>query len=336
MKTHSVGFTAREKAEYLVRELETVPSSRNMLVKTHFDLISAGTELANYHGLPNTCADDGYPIFTGYSASGIVEAVGPEVKKFKPGDRVLCNKLAHHARFLAGEEHFYPIPDDVSMETAAAAFLCTFPLLGVRKLQLQMGESVMVAGLGLLGQFSAQIARINGAAPVLVCDFSPERRELALQLGADHALDPREKDFIEKVKELTDGRGPEGVVEVTGYISALQQALEYVAWQGRISLLGCTRVSDQTIDFYRYVHRRGVQLIGCHTATRPQRDSFPGQWTEEDDYRTFFKYVRTGRLQVDPVIPHRADPRDAENLFKKIGSEKIPPLGILFDWRDID
>ena len=222
------------------------------------------------------------------------------------------------------------------MRVAAFAHVASFAFLGVRKLQLQLGEAVMVAGQGLLGLLAAQIARLSGACPVLVSDFSPERRELALQLGADYALDPREPDFIKKVVELTDGRGPEGVVEVTGYIPALQQALNYIAWQGRISLLGCTRVSDQTIDYYKDVHSRGVSLIGCHTLTRPAVDSRPGQWTEFDDYRTFFKFVQAGKLQVKPIIHEVVSPRDAAAVYDRISKAKNPPVGVLFDWTDFD
>ena len=340
MKIHYISFTAKEKAELLEKEIPSEPKGSEVLVKNHFDLISAGTELANYLGLPNVggCGKDpDFPREVGYSAAGIVMAVGPDVTRFKVGDRVICTWLKHRSWFLADEKRFYPIPDDVDMETAAAAHLCSFPLLGVRRLQLQMGEAVMVAGLGLLGQFAVQLARINGAAPVLACDYSPERRALALELGADYVFDPRDKDFIKTVKELTDGRGPEGVVEVSGYLSGLQQALEYVAFHGRISLLGCTRVSDHPINFYRYVHARGISLLGAHTMVRPRFESHPnGEWTEEEDYRTFFKYVRAGRLKVAPIIPHRVSPLDPDAVYRRLGLEKNPPLGVLFDWRDVN
>ena len=333
---HTICFTAKETAEFLEQEIDARPRGNQLLVKNHFDLVSAGTELANYRGLPNTMGAEGFPVWPGYSASGVVEAVGPEVTRFKKGDRVVCTELGHRSWWLGEESHFFPVPDEAEPEEAAAAFVCAFAFLGVRKLRLQMGEAVMIAGLGLLGQFAVQIARCAGAAPVLACDFSPARRALALELGADAVLDPADPDFIERVKSLTDGRGPEGVVEVTGHLAALQQALCYVAWQGRISLLGCTRISDRPVDFYRYVHRRGITLIGSHTQTRPRWESREGEWTVPDDFRTFFRYVGSGRLRVKPIIPHMASPRDAGALYRKLALEKDPPLGILLDWRSTD
>jgi hypothetical protein len=101
--------------------------------------------------------------------------------------------------------------------------------------------------------------------------------------------------------------------------------------------LRLTRVSDQTIDFYKYVHCRGISLLGAHTKVRPTLQSYPnGEWIEHDDYRTFFKYVRGGRLQVAPIIHKKVSPRDAEEVFHQLGFQKNPPLGVLFDWRDID
>ena len=81
MTQYEVLFCAREKAELISEEREFILEKDNVLVKTEYDLISAGTELANYLGLPNTAADSGWPIHMGYSASGCVIGTGPEVKK---------------------------------------------------------------------------------------------------------------------------------------------------------------------------------------------------------------------------------------------------------------
>lgn len=331
-------FPSKEQAALQTEEFETVLSPTQVLVKADYDVLSAGTELANYHALPNTgTAKDGFPFYgIGYSVSGHVVEIGSEVKTLQVGDNVIVRWSGHRSWFIQEEKKLFKIPTGIDQRFAAFAHLASFSFLGVRKLQLQLGESAMVAGAGLLGLFALQIARLSGACPVIVSDFSPERRKLALQLGADFVLDPANPDFIKRAVELTDGRGPDGVVEVTGYIPALQQALECIAWQGRISLLGCTRISDQPIDFYKYVHSRGVTLVGAHTLTRPTMDSRPGQWTEFDDYRTFFKLLQAGKLQVEPIIHEVVSPRDATAIYDRIGNAKNPPVGILFDWTDFE
>lgn len=344
MKNKVIYFPEKEKAA--LQEVDFTPelAPNQVLARCECSAISAGTELANFHALPNTGPTGyvgmehaeltkGFPFYPGYSAVGVIEELGSDVKDYKVGQRVLLTEGGHRLYHLRPVNKIYPVADNVSPEEAAFAFISTFPCLGVRKLQLQLGESCMVAGLGILGLFAVQFARLSGAAPVLAADCSPERRELALKLGADVVFDPTEPDFIKKVLDATDGQGPNGVVEVTGRIEALQQALEYIAWEGRISLLGCTRISDKCIDFYKYVHKRGITLIGSHNHTRPAVESRPGQWTTLDDFRTFMRLIGSKRLQVSPLINRVVRPEDAETIYHELGFAKNPPVGILVDWR---
>lgn len=345
MKLSYIAFTAKEQAELVTKERDIALGSRQVLIRTQYSAVSAGTELANYHALPNT-GTTGYigmeggaklifPFQPGYSCSGYVEAVGKDVTTVKVGDNVTAKWCGHQSWHIVEEDQVIQLPKGVELIDAAFTHISSFPMLGVRKLRLELGESAMIAGLGILGMFALQFARLSGAYPVIVSDLSEERRNLALQLGADLALDPRDPDFLQKVKDATEGRGPNGVVEVTGSIAALKQALEYIAWEGRITLLGCTRVSNDTIDFYKYVHKRGISLIGCHTATRPSVDSQPGKWTEIDDYHTYFRLLAAKRVQVRPCISRLAKPEDAGAVYHELGFSKNPPLGMVFDWRNI-
>ena len=337
MDVSLVYFPEKEVATFETREENFSLHPDQLLIKTDYDLISAGTELANYHALPNTgTAGNNFPAYTGYSTSGHVVEVGSAVTGYRPGDRVVTAWGGHRSHLVRREDdRIFPVPADFDMQIAAVAHLCSFPLLAIRKLQIQLGEACLIAGQGLLGILAGQLARIAGAYPVIVSDCSPERRELALKLGANYALDPMDKEYIPQVMELTDGKGVESIVEATGNIQALQQCLECVAFNGRISLLGCTRVSDQAIDFYKYVHRKGVSLIGTHTFARPVCDRTNWGWSEIDDYRTFFKLVKSGKLHVKPVISEIALPQDAEAIFERIGMQPDPPLGILLDWTNI-
>ena len=85
----------------------------------------------------------------------------------------------------------------------------------MRKLELELGESAMVMGQGLFGIFTTQFCRLSGANPVIAVDLNEERRNLALELGADYAFDSKDKDFVEKINSVTKGKGVNGYVEVT-------------------------------------------------------------------------------------------------------------------------
>lgn len=313
------------------------PKAGQVLIENDYTVVSAGTERANLVQLPNTgTAETGFPFLPGYCGAGRVRAVGDGVASLKAGDRVIVNWGGHRSHTIKRAEATLRIDDDsIDLLDAAFAPIAAFPLLGVRKLRLEIGESVMIAGQGILGVFALQFASLSGAIPVLAADLDPDRRALALKLGATAALAPDAADFVDHVKALTGGQGPHAVVEVTGCAAALQQALEYVAWEGRISLLGCTRISDVPIDFYTYVHRRGISLIGAHTNTRAKQESSPGHWTELDDYRTYLKLVAAKRLQIQPIVAEIVSPEDAPAVYTRLAEAKHPPLGIVFDWSKI-
>jgi 2-desacetyl-2-hydroxyethyl bacteriochlorophyllide A dehydrogenase len=325
------------KGKAVLREWEVpCPKDDEVLLENDYSAVSAGTERANLMQLPNTATTNGSAWTPGYSAAGRVIAAGKDVDNLKIGDRVIVTWGGHRSHNIKKANTVLKIEDDsIDLLDASFAHIASFSFLGVRKLKIEIGESVMIAGMGILGAFAVQIAGLSGAIPVLVSDFDPVRRKLALSLGATAAFSPDEDNFVEKVKTASGGNGPDAVVEVTGSAAALQQALEYIAWEGRISLLGCTRISDVPIDFYKYVHKRGISLIGAHTFTRAKQESAPGRWTEHDDYRTFLKLVAAGKLQVRPLISEIASPEDAPMIYSRLAEMKNPPLGIVFDWKKI-
>ena len=258
------------------------PGAGQVLLENDYTVISAGTERANLMNLPNTSGS--FPYYPGYCGVGRVIALGDGVEGVRVGDRALVNFTGHRSHALQSAADLTLVGDD-RVESLDAAFvaIAAMGLQGVRKVRLELGESAMVIGLGLLGMFASQLARIDGAIPVIVSDLDPKRRDLALRLGADHASSPEEENISEKVKELTGGKGADAIVEVTGIAAALQQALTCVARKGRISLLGCTRIPDANIGFYRYVHLTGVSLIGAHTFVRHRLRVFAGVLDREDD-----------------------------------------------------
>lgn len=305
-----------------------------VLLESDYSAVSAGTERAWLLGMPNT--GQRFPYHPGYSAAGRVIAAGAEVENLKIGDRTVITWGGHRSHTVRKAETVLKIEDDsIDLLDASFAHIASFAFLGVRKLRLELGESAMIAGQGILGVFALQVARLSGAVPLFAADLDPKRRGLALKLGADRAFSPADPDFVPQILDATGGRGVNAVIEVTGVAAALQQALEYAAWMGRISLLGCTRVSDVPIDFYRYVHRRGVSLIGAHTMTRPECESRPGAWTEHDDYRTFLRLVAAGRMQVRPLVSEVVSPEDAHEVYRCLAETENPPLGIVFDWRKL-
>ncbi len=338
MKGNYIVFEAVGKAVFKEFDIPQ-PMAGEVLVENDYTVISAGTERANLMQLPHTATSDGSTWIPGYSGSGRVIATGENVTGLKIGDRVIVPWGGHCSHTVKKEGAVLKIEDgSIDMLDAAFAHIASFPLLAVRRLKIKLGESLAIAGMGILGAFVLQIANLSGAVPIIVSDFDPSRRKLARELGAAYTFSPDEKGFIEKVKTVAGGDGPNTVVEVTGASVALQQALKYIAWKGRVALLGCTRVSDVPIDFYKHVHRPGISLIGAHTFARVNKepvdftDNMEYLKAEQKDYRTFLKLVLAGKLQIRPLISEIVSPVKATDVYNRLAENSKPPLGIVFDW----
>lgn len=333
MLTKSIVFTAPKTAEVLAEEVKPLQAD-SVMVRMEYTVLSGGTERANIMAMPNAGGSK-FPKQLGYCGVGHVIEVGQQVKTVAVGDRVLVYHGKHTEINVVPEIKVTKVTQ-AGLDSVEAAFviIAAMGLGGVRRLQLEVGESGMVMGLGLLGMFSVQFMRLSGAYPVIAADLNPARRALALELGADYALDPAEEDFAAQVKALTGGKGVNGIVEVTGNSKALMQALGCVARQGRISLLGCTRISDCPIDFYRQVHFPGIKLIGAHNSVRPLHESRPHEWTHQDDCKAILALLNADRIQVKPIISRVVKPQDAPEIYTQLCDDPAFPMGTVFDWRN--
>jgi len=330
METKTITFTAPKTAELLTDETKPVTAD-HVMVKMEYTVISGGTERACIMASPNT--PQRFPIHLGYCGVGRVVEVGGEVRSVRPGDRVLVYHGRHSAYNVVSEGKVTKVEnDEIDSLEAAFVVIATMGLGGVRKLEVELGESAMVMGLGLLGMFAVQFLRLNGAYPVIAVDMNEERRALALKLGADFAFDPTDADFAEKVKSVTRGRGVNACVEVTGVSAAMKQALECASSLGRISLLGCTRVSDCAIDYYTQVHKPGVKLIGAHNFVRPKVESYPHHWTHQDDCRAILDLIAAGRMDVKSMVSRVVEPEQAPEIYTQLCQDKNFPLGTVFRW----
>lgn len=338
MNTKQIIFTKPYTAELL--DVECFPPRENeVTVLLEYSAISSGTEKANYIGLRNgiNVAEDEEPVFprtVGYSAAGIVTETGSAVNDIKIGDRVVVYWGKHKKHITINRKNVIKIPDEVSTQEASMALISTFPLAAIRKTKIEIGESAMVMGLGILGVFAVQELKTAGAYPIIAVDPVQERRAFALKLGADYAFDPTDASFAQNVQKISGG-GVNVCIEVTGLGIGLIQALDCMKAMGRVALLGCTRSSKFEIDYYGKVHGRGITLIGAHTMARPKVESSAGLWTDEDDLKTVLNLMKGKRLNFKDMICEIHSPADAPTVFTRLANEKNFPIGVLFDWNKI-
>lgn len=328
MKTKAIEFVSKNNAVFTEKEVGKLKDT-DVIVNLSYTTISNGTEKFALTG-------NYFPVRVGYSASGIVEWVGKDVTSVKVGDRVVACSGTHTKHLIRDEKQVIKVPDNVSLDAASISIIANFPLAGVRKLRAQIGESGLVVGLGILGIFAVQYMKMSGIYPLIASDPNPKRRELALKCGADFALDPTADDYIDKICHITENNMINAAVEVTGTGAGINKTLDCMAKFGRVSLLGCTRNCDFTVDYYKKIHLPGIELIGAHSGARPQTENFANYWTEREDIKTVLKLASAGRLRLGELINEVHSPVSANSVFKRLATDKDFPLCVQFDWTDIE
>jgi threonine dehydrogenase-like Zn-dependent dehydrogenase len=336
MNNKQIVFTSPGVAELLPTEMP-IPGENEVLVQIMVSTISSGTERANVSGEVNISvhyqrSTAVFPRYGGYSSAGIVREIGCNVSSVKPGDRVAIS-WSRHAYYVCVEEtNVHLIESDaVSFEAAALGLIGAFPLAALRKCRLEIGESIVIMGLGVLGLIGVQLARAAGAYPVVAVDPIASKRERAMQIGADTALAPFSEDFALRIKEVTYG-GAKTALEVTGNGQALNTLLDGMCPMGRVALLGCTRNSNFTVDYYHKVHGPGISLIGAHTLARPQFESSPSLWTHHDDILALLRLEAGKRIQLALLVEETHKPEEAPEIYRRLVEGSAFPV-VQFDWR---
>lgn len=317
----------------LIDEALPEPKDGEVQIKLAVSSISSGTERANLTGEVNVNSKKyqtvaKFPRSGGYSSAGVVVKDSGE---FKKGDRVALCWSKHNEYINMPISNVYKLPDSISFENAALFNIATFPLAAVRKCRPQLGEAGIVMGLGVLGMIAVDLLKLAGCVPVIAVDPDAKKRDIALSRGADYAFDPYSDSFVDDVKRVTDG-GVNVAIEVTGVGIALNQVLDCMAPFGRVALLGCTRNSDFTVDYYHKVHGPGITLIGAHTDARPKHDSSEGWWTQADDIKTLIKLTEYKRLDLASLVESTHSPTDAPEVYTRLAVDRSFPV-TQFDWR---
>lgn len=161
----------------------------------------------------------------------------------------------------------YPVPKDVQPEHAALTEPIACCVHGMDRLAPMSGLPLAVFGCGPAGAIMIALARLAGAAPIVAFDPQPRRRELALRVGADVALDPTHADIADQVAELTRGDGFAAAIDAVGSARVLEQAIHLSARGGRILVFGVTDAEERVAISPNEVYMRELSILG--TALNP-------------------------------------------------------------------
>lgn len=302
---------------------EPVPECgpNDVLVEVKASMISPGTELRGVKALREEGNGSTEPPRTfGYQNAGVVLKTGAQCRGVEVGQRVACmggGYAPHATHGVVPRNLVVPIPDSVSFDDAAANSLAATALQAIRRADLRLGESVAVAGLGIIGQICCQLARLSGCR-VLGMDLVSMRRDLAQTLGAAVVVDPVEGDLKEAVRDLTDAYGLDAAVMAfggdgsqafTALVDVMKRAPD-THQMGRIVVVGGCEINTRYAAACGNIDVRSSARTGpgYHDEAWERGRDYPRGFVEWDTRRNLqlcLRLVSEGLLQIEPLITHR-------------------------------
>src|SRR5215207_6791777 len=157
-----------------------------------------------------------YPRFLGHEVSGVVEAIGAEVRQFSPGDQVAAWVLGRgYAEYVAVKAEYVLPAGAVPLDEALAEPLAC-AVNAVELANIALGDDVVIIGAGFMGALVQKLVALQGVRHLIVADTRPDALEQAKRAGATHRVNVNDESLPEVVKQLTDGRGADVSFEVTG------------------------------------------------------------------------------------------------------------------------
>lgn len=287
--TYKIAVLAGEKKIDIVEKPLIQPQGNQVLVKVAYCAICT-LEQRIYSGVMKR-----YPFAGGHEAAGTVAAVGEKVKNLKVGDKVSARLLTacgecYYCRtghenqcvisfkanihdgiggpgglaeyMMMDAKAVYKMADDIDLRAAALTEPLACCVHSVNNAQIELGNDVVVIGGGIMGNFHIQLAKRKGAR-VIVCEVDEERLQVAKQSGADILINSRETNAIEKVKELTDGRGADVVFCTVAIPQLAADSIEMTAKTGRVIMYSSFGPGNPVELNVNHVHSSEINITGA-------------------------------------------------------------------------
>jgi threonine dehydrogenase-like Zn-dependent dehydrogenase len=321
----------------------SLAASRDALVRVTLGAV-CGSDLHIYHG--HTPMNAGAVL--GHEFVGVVEEVGPEVRRFQPGDRVvssfftscghcaMCrkgwfNQCADKATFGHGEyfgglgggqaeyvvvphaDHtMEKIPDGMADEQAIfVGDILSTGFFGAERAEIKAGDNVAVIGAGPVGLMATMSAQLFGPARVFVIDMVDSRLEIAQELGAI-PINARETHPVQAVEKATDGLGADSSIECVGLLSAVDTAIHCVRGGGTISMVGVPSATSADFPYLR------MWLKSL---------SFRAGWCNVQAYmRPLLDLIAAGRLKPQAIISHRMKLDEGEEAYRMFDAREATKI----------
>jgi predicted dehydrogenase/threonine dehydrogenase-like Zn-dependent dehydrogenase len=276
------------------------------------------------------------PLGLGYSAAGVVIACGAAVRDFRPGDRVAAAG-PHAGVFALGHNLCAHVPSGVTFEQAAYTSIASIALQGVRLAHATVGDTVLVIGLGLLGQICVSILKAQGCR-VFGTDLNEARLTLAADMGADAVATGSP---LSEIERFSRGHGVDAVIitAATASNEPIEFAAEACRAKGRIVLVGVTGLELPRAPFFKKELEFTVSSsLGPGRGDPLYEDKgvdYPigyARWTAQRNMTAVLDLMAAGKLPVERLTTHWFAIDRATEAYDLVMSRAESYLGIVLDY----
>ncbi len=277
------------------------------------------------------------PVVLGHEFSGIVEEVGSGVDRFNIGDKVAANPIiscgycnyckdgrtnfCKNAIVLGGagdniidggyqdytvvpQKNLEKLEDNVSFSRGAFAEPLACAIRGINRLQINTGDEVLLIGAGPMGLLLLQLLGMQGASKVIVSEIIEERRDRALELGADYTVSPEEYNVPEEVKDLSgNGDGVDVAIEAVGNKTTAQTGIKSLRRGGKMMIFGVPPEEAEVPVNIFDTYFDEIDILGSYALTK-------------QDFLDSISLINSSQLELDSLVSHQLNLEDIEKALK--------------------
>lgn len=276
----------------------------------------------------------------GHSCSGKVIAVGKKVTQFRPGDYVACagNGFANHADIVCIPENFaVKLKNKSLLQDASFVTIGGLALDNIKKAQLQIGQTVCVIGLDILGQLTAQIAKLSGCK-VIGIDTNEFHLKKAAELGITTVLNPQSENIEQEISYLTNHVGADCTIITKHIDQMLQHAVNFSKQEGKIVLSQYKKPINLNFD---QLYLKEINIINIPSTMSDElflaqqqldmQQNLPSAVQEHcKSLVTFIGLLEDGLITTKPLITHALSINDAQEAYSIVQNKDV--LGLLLNF----
>jgi threonine dehydrogenase-like Zn-dependent dehydrogenase len=355
-KQQAVAFTAERTVGFLTEDWRELGPD-DVRLRTLYSGISTGTELTAYRGtnqyltklwdndlrlfkiVPSAEVPEhnrtsiSWPVIAwGYEECGEVIEVGSNVHDIPVGT-IIFGTWGHRTHHIvpAWYARERKLAAGVDAKYGIFSQIGAIALNGILDSRLVLGETVAIFGLGVVGLLTAQLAKLAGAY-VIGVDMLESRRNIALQCGIDHVLDPSSVDAAERIKQMTNRRGADVVFESSGNYHAYHQAIRAAAYSSRVIAQGFYQGEARGLFLGDEAHHNRINIVVSQiSGVAPELQH---RWNELRLQQTFMRFVGEHRLRLEPMITHVVPASEAGSAFAMLDQRPQEALQVILDFRN--